>query len=123
MYVENLWDWGFLRKYLGNFGIEPTDLDGIIERNGRFLLLEAKSPGAKIPGGQRFMFDNLVKMKCPYCDQDINLYEVLVIWGKPNQPEQMQMWRIQSTPVPASVSAVQKVVGDWYVQACKKGLS
>ena len=60
-------------------------------------------------------------MKCPHCGQNINLYEVLVIWGKPNQPEQMQMWRTQNSPVPANVSAIQKVVGDWYVQACKKG--
>lgn len=118
LFMDNLWDWGFLQRYLGGFGISPTDIDGMIERNGHILLLEAKSPGVPIPLGQKIMFDHLVNATCPHCSADCGLWDVVVIWGKPNQPEQMQMWRTQNAPVAADLAAVQALVGEWYGRAC-----
>lgn len=36
-------------------GIQFTDIDGIVESNGHFLILEKKVSGAKIPKGQTYM--------------------------------------------------------------------
>ena len=44
--------WDFLAHFLP-YGIEPTDIDLLIERNGRFLALEGKRAGVSIPTGQR----------------------------------------------------------------------
>lgn len=120
-FIENLWDWSFLERYLGGFGIRPTDLDGLVERNGNLLLLEAKSPTAKIPRGQRILFDRLVWAKCPHCEREIKKFDVLVIWGEPNQPEKMRMWRIHDQPIDATEADVQKLVGTWYQEACHNG--
>ena len=40
------------------------DVDGMIERNGRFLIQEWKGP-RDIPGGQRIMFERLTQ-GCPF---------------------------------------------------------
>ena len=58
-FVENLWDWGFLDECFPGTRIRVTDIDGLVERNGHFLLIEAKSPGKDIPTGQRILFDRL----------------------------------------------------------------
>jgi len=76
-YTESLWDWGFLDGCFKR-NIKVTDIDGLVEAGGRFLLLEAKSSNAPIPDGQRFAFEALVKT---------GLWTVLVMWGKPNEPE------------------------------------
>jgi hypothetical protein len=81
-YVDNLWDWGILNGCFGNTNIKPTDIDGIVERNGEFLLLEAKSPHKEIPRGQQIMFNNLMKT---------GIFTIMVIWGNVNKPEEIQI--------------------------------
>lgn len=51
-------NWGVLDGVLPR-GIRPSDLDGVIEMNGRFLWLEYKGPGAALPRGQRLMYEAL----------------------------------------------------------------
>lgn len=41
--------------------INFSDIDGVVEINGRALWLEWKSKGTNIPGGQRIMFTRLTK--------------------------------------------------------------
>ncbi len=80
-YFASLWDWGFLR---GCFGptIEPTDLDGFVERKGRFLVLETKLPGVEIKTGQEITFKAL---------QATGLFTVFIIWGRPGMPEKIRI--------------------------------
>lgn len=117
-FMETLWDWKFLESSLGG-RIRPSDLDGIVERKGKVLLLEAKSPGVTIPTGQQIMFDHLVNARCPHCGQKIGRIDVLVIWGERNQPEQMRMWRIHDHPIDATEADIQKMVDRWYKWAEK----
>ena len=37
----------------------PSNVDGILERNGQFLILEWKRPGEKVSDGQRIMLQAL----------------------------------------------------------------
>ena len=112
-YTENLWDWGFLDKCFG-INISVSDLDGIVERNGLFLVIETKLPTVAekdFPRGQERMFENLVAT---------GYFTVLLIWGKPNEPERMSiMTKAQPHgPVqPATTADVQEVVSRWYKQA------
>ena len=39
---DGQFDWDFLIPAFGNNGIKPSDIDCLIERNGRFLLFETK---------------------------------------------------------------------------------
>lgn len=42
-YLKPAWDWG----------IAPTDLDGLVERNGNYLMFECKNKGAELNTGQK----------------------------------------------------------------------
>jgi len=50
--------WNFLKPAF-DWGIAPTDVDGLVERNGNYLLFECKYPGADIPTGQKRMLKDL----------------------------------------------------------------
>ena len=106
VYVSQLWDWGFLDSCFGGTKIRVSDLDGIVERNGYFLIIEAKSSGARIPTGQKIMFDKFAAM--PKC-------AVLVVWGEPNKPEMMQLWGEPQRE--ATIRDVQDVVTGWFERA------
>ena len=42
-----------------NPNLIPSNVDGILERNGQFLILEWKRPGEKVSEGQRIMLQAL----------------------------------------------------------------
>jgi len=44
--------------------ISMTDMDGLVEIGGQFLMLEWKSPGVQVPMGQRILFSNLPPCFC-----------------------------------------------------------
>lgn len=76
-YMAGIWDWAILDGCFGSTRIKPTDIDGLVERNGRFLFLETKSIGAQLPIGQERTFKALVKAANA---------TVIVVWGCQNQP-------------------------------------
>lgn len=102
-YVNNLWDWSILDGCFGQTKIAPTDIDGITERNGRFLLIETKSLGVPIPNGQSILFDNLIAKG----------FTVLVIWGKANEPEKLQIWGLKK-PYRADINELRSIVSQWF---------
>ena len=56
--------WDFLRgAFVGRSGVisEPMDFDGVVERYGRFLMFETKTPGAPIPLGQQIVLRSLLR--------------------------------------------------------------
>ncbi len=81
-FVNSLWDWGFLNECFGNSGIRVGDMDGIVERNDWHLAFETKGAGVPVKNGQQRNFASLVRKG----------FTVLILWGKPNQTEQMQIW-------------------------------
>ena len=44
-----------------NPGFVPCDIDGIVERNGQFLIMEWKKPGEKLSEGQKIMLKSLAQ--------------------------------------------------------------
>lgn len=110
VFVENLWDWGFLDGCFGGTRIRVTDIDGLVERNGHFLLIEAKSPGKEVPTGQRILFDRLVQDK---------RWHVLIVWGEPNKPQEMQVWGYGK--MKGGEAKLQDVVRRWFDYAERQG--
>lgn len=109
-YLAGVWDWAILRGCFGETRIEPTDVDGFVERNGRFLYLEAKQSGVPIPFGQRLTIEALKKT---------GLFTVMVIWGPTNQPKQIQVWSPAGTsnPMPCDLALFRRAVAAWFQQA------
>jgi len=72
---DGVFDWDFLKEggAFGNTRIEPFDFDGVVERNGYFLVYETKDEGKEIPLGQKIALESAVKT---------GFFIVFVIWGK-----------------------------------------
>jgi hypothetical protein len=107
VYTKNLWDWAFLDECFQGTRIRVPDLDGCVERNGHFLIIEAKSPGVSVPTGQSIMFDRFVRL-AP------GKTSVLVLWGMPSDPIQMRMWGEDTHPVDCTKADVQRLVSQWF---------
>jgi len=105
-YMRCLWDWGFLDRCFGETRIRVTDIDGLIERRGHFLLMEAKSPRVTIPKGQAILFDALTRDP---------KWHVLVIWGETNMPEEAMFWG--NKKFEADTVKIQEVVRRWFSMA------
>ena len=104
---DGVWDWAMLDGCFGNSNIRPTDLDGFVERNGQFLVLEAKSPNAEIPEGQRRTFEELRRT---------GLFTIVIVWGPKNRPQSMQVLTKQNDyPYEkADKQTLRNVVAWWY---------
>lgn len=83
LYMAGIWDWSILDGCFGETHIKPTDIDGLVERNECFLILETKQPGAQLPLGQERMFRALVKRAGAV---------VIVVWGERNRPERLRVF-------------------------------
>ena len=113
-FVNNLWDWGILDGCFGESKIKPTDVDGLVERNGHFLILEAKSPTAEVKQGQEITFQHAIQAKS---------MTVFVVWGEPGKPERLRMiskWKDQE--VDADIEKFREKVSQWYEWANRNGV-
>lgn len=109
-FVGGLWDWGILRGCFGLSRIQPTDVDGLVEYNGYFLLLEAKRPGVPLKQGQRIMFEAL---------QRTGRFTVVIVWGMQNDPCKLLVMGSKGEKMidPADLTAFRTVVAQWYMHA------
>jgi hypothetical protein len=106
-FIMALWDWAFLNVCFRPTKIRVSDIDGVVERKGRFLFLETKPWDKEVSRGQQIMFDGLSRL--PGVD-------VLVIWGKPNEPQAMQHWG-ETDVLMADEKAVISFVRNWFLRA------
>ena len=111
-FVEELWDWSFLRQSgcFGDTKIEPTDVDGMTERNGYFILIEAKSPGVKIKTGQSILQTSLV---------DTGVFTVVNMWGRARTQTVCEMEVLNShlfryKREPADISHMVALHKNWF---------
>ena len=81
LFVRGLWDWAIVADCFPG-KIAPTDIDGFVEMNGRFLFLETKQTDAHIPLGQEILFKRCAKRG------DV----VIVIWGAKGEPERIRLY-------------------------------
>lgn len=106
-FLETIWDWGILDGCFGETRIRPTDVDGLVERNHHYLLLEAKSPGVEVSAGQMRTYENFV--------QDAPA-TVIIIWGETNRPERLRVFtkHINQEFNPANLQKLRDIVTEWY---------
>ena len=109
-FLAGVWDWGILRGCFGQTKIEPTDIDGLVERNGKFLYFEAKSPGAPIPTGQEITFKQLLR--------DAK-NTIMIVWGEKDSPERLMIKYGNSSEEinPATLDDFRRRVQDWFIWA------
>lgn len=111
-FMDGVWDWGILSGCFGNTQISPTDIDGFVERKGKFLILETKAPGVEVKRGQEITFEALVKFAGAV---------VIVIWGNRDNPERIKVYS-QKEPngkeyADADVSKLRWLVSSWFQMA------
>lgn len=109
-YLDGVWDWAILDGCFGDTKISPTDLDGWLERNGHFLILEAKSPGVIVKKGQEIMFKRAV---------ETGFFTVMVVWGPQNKPEKLQVCGSLGDCLidPCDLATFRRYVSEWFSMA------
>lgn len=113
-YLTNIWDWGDLfGGCFPNDKISLSDLDGALERNGYLLILETKAVSADLSGGQRIAFTHLCKT---------GLTSVIVVWGRPGQPEACQIYHRGQVEDRQSCDrqSLRRMVSAWYSWASRQ---
>lgn len=114
-YHRAWWDWSWLNDCFRG-GIRVADVDGIVERRGRFLLLEGKrivsTQPLPLPRGQQLLHDALCATGC---------FTVLVFWGVPPRGPVL-FHRLQSRhgigkTSRSSKEQVANIVRRWYAWA------
>ena len=110
-YVNSLWDWGVLDGCFGSSRIKASDIDGIVERNLWFLVLETKLPTVSaLPFGQAITMKQLI---------ETGYFTELVIYGHPGKPERLELTtrhHVISHYVIADLSLIilRDIVSSWY---------
>lgn len=96
--------------------IGMSDVDGIVEIAGRFLLLEWKSAGGAVTTGQRIMFERMTSG-----NMDPHKFTVIVVSGHPRemQVESVQVFSAgKAGPVEAcDLSNLKERIRAWVARA------
>ncbi len=111
-FKSTFWDWTRLNRCFDGTKIRITDVDGLVERNRCFLLIETKLPGNDIPQGQRILFDHLILLP---------RFSVLIIWGKTNCPQQCQLWG-QTKILSIDWSGIEDYITRWFAWANQQSM-
>lgn len=117
---QSYWDWAILS---GCFGDNPTtipmDVDGLIERNGRFLVFETKGPRGELSLGQRIALETLARLK---------QFTVVILHGPRNQPGLVEVWYrgqfgrlVKTKPQACNVEWLRDFSKRWWTMANSKG--
>jgi len=109
-YVSQIWDWSFLNDCFKQTKIRVTDIDGMVESDGHFLMIETKMPDEPIPLGQDIMFEHFVSS---------GQNQVLIIWGYRNNPVQAQFWG--KNPFAVNEKGIKAIVARWFEYADTHG--
>jgi hypothetical protein len=109
-FLAGFWDWDEVSNQLPG-KMKVSDIDGFVEVNGHFLILETKTPGVPIPLGQKIAYERL---------QKTNLFTILYLWGEKGIVEEMQVLYPEGKTSPkrlATNKEFAKVV-QWWVKQC-----
>lgn len=115
-FMQGIWDWKILDGCFGETKIKPTDIDGLVERDGNLLILETKSPDVSLPTGQELTFKRMVKQGI-----DANkLNVVIVIWGENGAPQRLRVYsRIypDGKDIDGDIDTLRRYVSKWFEKA------
>lgn len=111
-YRAELWDWTPFNDCFGNSGIRISDIDGMVERNGLFLLLDGKRVGTSLKSGQLRLYRSFAETKAG---------TAIVFHGDPTTHPQMvctvRIWRPGGDfegPLSCDLDGLRQIVGAWY---------
>lgn len=114
-YRAELWDWTPFNSCFGDSGIRISDIDGIVERNGLFLMLDGKRIGRR---GERDISDGQRRLYLRFAEKGGH---VLVFHGQPPRTvEWLRQWLPGGEFVrerPCSLDGLRGIVADWYIWA------
>jgi hypothetical protein len=114
-YRNSLWDWTPLNECFQGTNIRVTDIDGFVERNGRFLVIETKKPNEEVPQGQSITFEALVRT---------GVFTIFVVWGARGIPQEIKVLtrdgRNNKHYLKADMGLLQKIVTEWFRFADKQ---
>jgi hypothetical protein len=113
---DGVFDWSWTQGCFGGGKITPMDFDGVIERNGNFLVMETKAVGKDIPKGQMITLESAYALGC---------FTLLFIQGK-GSPEYGMYWcqpgfkAGKKMPRHSACTAVQahEFCAEWFAYAC-----
>jgi hypothetical protein len=114
-YRAELWDWTPFNDCFGDSGIRISDIDGIVERNGLFLMLDGKRVGRR---GERAISNGQRRLYTQFANKGGH---VLVFHGQPPITVQwLRQWLpggefIQERA--CDLAGMRTVVAEWYVWA------
>ncbi len=114
-FVDNLWPWDvfndcFINSDGKHSGIAFSDLDGIVERKGDFIVVEGKGIGVSIPPGQRRMFWHLV---------NTGRFTIVILWGEPGIPTEYEVFTYSNGPTTSgkqkcNLEQIKQLIKNWY---------
>jgi len=108
-----LHDFENLEGCFGNTRIMPTDIDGLVERNGKFLVIEFKPVGKQTPTGQVITLTRLAA---------IPGFTVIIVYHEPcglhehKHPVAMRVVGTQGE-TPINVGGLREFVSQWFRDA------
>lgn len=112
-YRAELWDWTPFNDCFGDSGIRISDIDGMVERNGLFLMLDGKREGTMLKTGQLRLYKQFAATKAG---------TAIVFYGDPTaRPQEVtraRIWRPGDQAVelidPCDLDGLKQIVADWY---------
>lgn len=89
----NTWEWDIYNSCFiyKDTRCKMADIDGVIERHGKFLIIETKSIDKEINIGQKLTHIGWLKYHNKPIRGIIPNYTICYIWGKVNEPELIQI--------------------------------
>ncbi len=111
------WNWSWIDGCFGITNISPTDIDAVIERNGRILVIETKHLNEELPTGQQLLFEQFSRKAGVV---------VVVLWGNRDMPEYLQVCTggVWGAMRPTDKDSFRRGVQRWFETAeqLKRGL-
>uniref|UniRef100_A0A6M3II69 Putative single-stranded DNA-binding protein n=1 Tax=viral metagenome TaxID=1070528 RepID=A0A6M3II69_9ZZZZ len=105
-FIASLPDWAILNGCFGDTKIRPTDIDGMVERNGKCLFLEHKGRRASLSKAQARAFRSLAEQG----------NTVITFWS---EGEDVQRFRVDYRGGfkmfdPATLDDLRDIVSRWF---------
>lgn len=112
-FIRGLWSWKDLNECFNGTKIRVTDIDGLVERKGNFLLLEGKTGDKELDIGQQITIDKL---------HDTGLFTIICVYGiPPRMPQRLKIYypgvKKPKDLFNANMETLQDLVSRWYTWA------
>lgn len=109
---DGVFDWSWTQGCFGEGKITPMDFDGLVEKNGNFIVFETKGLGVPVPKGQMITFERLYLL---------GIFTICFIEGK-EAPERAKVWcqqgfkggRKMEEHLPIDTERAAQFVSEWY---------